>query len=117
MERFVGGLIEHYAGAFPTWLAPVQVILLPIAERHGEYAHQVAAELRAAGLRVQVDDRSEKTGFKIREAQLQKIPYMLVTGDREVEQRSVSVRSRDAGDLGAMSVEGFLRKIQEEVAG
>ncbi|NLC59381.1 MAG: threonine--tRNA ligase [Armatimonadetes bacterium] len=116
MERFVGGLIEHYAGAFPLWLAPVQAILLPIAERHGDYAHQVAAALRAAGLRVEVDDRSEKTGFKIREAQLQKIPYMLVMGDREVEQGSVSVRSRDAGDLGAMSVEGFLSKAQAEIA-
>ncbi len=94
----------------------MQAILLPIAERHGDYAHQVAAALRAAGLRVEVDDRSEKTGLKIREAQLQKIPYMLVMGDREVEQGSVSVRSRDAGDLGAMSVEGFLSKAQAEIA-
>ncbi|MBI3946637.1 MAG: threonine--tRNA ligase [Armatimonadetes bacterium] len=116
MERFIGGLIEHYAGAFPLWLAPVQAILIPIATRHGDYAHQVAAELRAAGLRVSVDDRSEKTGFKIREAQVQKIPYMLVVGNREIEQQSVSVRSREAGDLGAMSVEGFLSKAQAEMA-
>ena len=116
MERFVGGLIEHYAGAFPLWLAPVQAVLLPIATRHADYAHQVAAELRAGGLRVEVDDRSEKTGLKIREAQVQKIPYMLVAGDREVEQHSISVRARETGDLGAMPVEDFLRKTREEMA-
>ena len=116
MERFVGGLIEHYAGAFPLWLAPVQAVLLPIATRHADYAHQVAAELRAGGLRVEVDDRSEKTGLKIREAQVQKIPYMLVAGDREVEQHSISVRARETGDLGAMPVEDFLRKTRVEMA-
>jgi threonyl-tRNA synthetase len=115
MERFVGGLIEHYAGAFPLWLAPTQVILLPIATRHTQYAHSVAAELRGAGLRVEVDDRSEKTGYKIREAQVQKIPYMLVVGDREAENGTVSVRSRDAGDLGPMSVAAFLDRTREEM--
>jgi threonyl-tRNA synthetase len=95
----------------------VQAIVLPIATRHSEYAQKVAAELRAAGLRMEVDDRSEKTGFKIREAQVQKIPYMLVVGDRETEQGTVSVRSREAGDLGVLPVEGFLRRAQEEVAG
>ncbi|HEX2999889.1 MAG TPA: threonine--tRNA ligase [Armatimonadota bacterium] len=115
MERFVGGLIEHYGGAFPLWLAPKQVIMLPIAERHTEYARKVADKLQAAGLRVQVDDRSEKTGFKIREAQVQKIPYMLVIGNREVEQGTVSVRSRDEGDQGVMSVDEFLSKAQAEI--
>ena len=85
LERFFGVLIEHYAGAFPLWLSPKQVILLPIADRHHDYAKEVAAKLKAEGFRVAVDDRSEKTGFKIREAQLQKIPYMLVIGDKEAE--------------------------------
>jgi threonyl-tRNA synthetase len=105
MERFFGVLIEHYAGAFPLWLAPVQVVVVPVAERHQEYARSVAQKLKAKGLRVTVDDRSEKMGYKIREAQVQKIPYMLVVGDKEAAAGNVSVRHRQAGDLGPADVE------------
>ena len=107
MERFVGILIEHFKGAFPLWLAPEQVRLLPIADRHVAYCEAVAGALRAAGLRVSVDARTEKTGYKIREAQLQKVPYMLVAGDREQESSSVSMRTRTGGDKGVMPVEAF----------
>ncbi len=108
MERFFGVLIEHYGGAFPVWLSPVQVIMIPIADRHIAYCEEVAERLRAAGLRVDVDARSERMSAKIRDAQLQKIPYMLVVGDREMEADSVAVRLRTEEDLGAMSVEDFL---------
>lgn len=117
IERFMGILIEEYAGAFPLWLAPVQVVLLPIADRHAKYAEDVAARLRNEGLRVSVDARNEKTGFKIREAQVQKIPYMLVVGDREAEAGQVSVRQREAGDLGAMSVDEFVASVKRELTG
>jgi len=100
LERFFGILLEHYAGALPVWLAPVQVMMIPIADRHNAYAHQVAKELRAAGLRMEVDDSDDRMGAKIRNAQLQKIPYMLVVGDREVEESTVSVRLRTEEDLG-----------------
>jgi threonyl-tRNA synthetase len=115
-ERFIAILIEHYAGAFPLWLAPVQAILLPIADRHAEYAASVRDRLVAAGLRVELDARQEKIGYKIREAQLQKIPYMLVAGDREAAEGTVSVRSRSGGDLGARAIEDFVRQAQAEVA-
>ena len=108
MERFFGVLIEHYAGAFPTWLAPVQVVVLPITDRVNEYAEQVAEELRRNRLRVETNLRGEKIGAKIRDAQLQKIPFMLVLGDREMEQNQVAVRERAKGDLGAMSLEKFV---------
>jgi threonyl-tRNA synthetase len=111
LERFFGVMIEHYAGAFPVWLAPVQAVLVPVAERHHEYANGVAGRLRAKGLRVEVDDRSEKLGYKIREAQVQKIPYMLVVGDKEAESGKVSVRHRQAGDLGPMDVEAIADRI------
>src|SRR5207247_1320561 len=101
-------LVEHYAGAFPLWLAPVQVIVLPIADRHAEYAANVRAQLAAAGLRVELDDRQEKIGYKIREAQVAKIPYMLVMGDREVADSTIAVRSRTGGDLGARKIEQFI---------
>jgi threonyl-tRNA synthetase len=107
IERFFGVLIEHYAGAFPLWLAPVQVAVLPITDRINEYADQVARELRAAGLRVEVNQRSDKIGAKIRDAQMQKVPFMLVLGDREVEESKVAVRERSKGDIGAMSLEEF----------
>ena len=100
-ERFIAILIEHYAGAFPLWLAPVQAIVLPIADRHLAYAAAVRDRLAAAGLRVELDERQEKIGYKIREAQLQKIPYMLVVGDREAAEGTVSVRTRTGGDQGA----------------
>ncbi|MHB0998998.1 MAG: threonine--tRNA ligase [Armatimonadota bacterium] len=117
VERFMGILIEHYAGAFPLWLAPVQIVLLPIADRHHDYAQEVAVKLREAGCRLKVDARNEKTGYKIREAQVEKIPYMLVVGDREAEAGIVSVRQREAGDLGAMSVEDFVARIKNELTG
>jgi threonyl-tRNA synthetase len=107
IERFFGVLIEHYAGAFPLWLAPVQVAVLPITDRINEYAESVAKELREAGLRVEVNVRSEKVGAKIRDAQLQKVPFMLVLGDREMEQGNIAVRERARGDLGSMQTEDF----------
>ena len=114
-ERFIALLIEHFAGAFPLWLAPVQATVLPIADRHVEYAHQVADRLRANGLRVEVDERQEKIGFKIREAQLQKIPYMLVIGDREAAEGTVSVRNRVEGDVGSRKIEEFIDAALQEV--
>ena len=114
-ERFIALLIEHYAGAFPLWLAPVQVAILPIADRHNEYARTVRDRLVAAGLRVQLDERFEKIGYKIREAQLQKIPYMLVTGDREAAESTVAVRSRLGGDLGAKPLDAFMEDAIGEV--
>src|SRR6187401_2364944 len=114
-ERFLALLIEHYAGAFPLWLAPVQTVVLPIADRHLEYARKVQETLAAQGLRVEVDERQEKIGYKIREAQLQKVPYMLVVGDREVTERTVSVRSRTGGDLGPTSAAGFGKRAQNEI--
>ena len=116
IERFIGILTEHFAGAFPMWLAPVQVKILPIAERHHEYAAKLEKALTDAGLRVENDLRSEKIGYKIREAQLHKIPYMLVVGDKEMEEGNLSVRSRKDGDLGAMTLESFIEKAQREVA-
>jgi threonyl-tRNA synthetase len=114
-ERFIALLIEHYAGAFPLWLAPLQAIVLPISDRHMEYARSVRDQVAAAGLRVTLDERQEKIGFKIREAQLQKVPYMLVVGDRESADGTVSVRARAGGDQGAASVEAFLRSAREEI--
>ena len=112
VERFFGILLEHYAGAFPTWLAPVQAIVLPIADRHLEYARTVVTRLESEGFRVELDGRSEKVNFKIREAQLQKIPFMLVLGDREVEQGKVGVRNRKHGDQGAQSVDEFVAALK-----
>jgi threonyl-tRNA synthetase len=114
-ERFIALLIEHYAGAWPLWLAPVQAVVMPISDRHRDYAVTVRDRLAAAGLRVELDDRQEKIGYKIREAQLQKIPYMLVTGDREASENAVSVRSRSAGDLGTRALDTFVADALEEV--
>jgi threonyl-tRNA synthetase len=114
-ERFIAILIEHYAGAFPLWLAPVQGVVLPISDRHLAYGASVRDQTRAAGLRVQLDERQEKIGYKIREAQLQKVPYMLVVGDREAAEGQVSVRARTAGDLGASSVDDFISKARDEI--
>ncbi|MBA3886171.1 MAG: threonine--tRNA ligase [Acidobacteria bacterium] len=114
-ERFIALMIEHYAGAFPLWLAPQQAIVLPIADRHLDHARSVRDQLQADGLRVEVDERQEKIGYKIREAQLQKIPYMLVVGDREAAEGTVSVRSRAAGDQGACTVRAFAETARDEV--
>jgi threonyl-tRNA synthetase len=113
IERFFGILIEHYAGAFPVWLAPVQAVVLPITDRQAEYAQKVVDQLKAAGLRVELDDRKEKVNLKIREAQLQKVPYMLVVGDREAQEGTVSVRNRKHADQGAQKVEEFVGAIQK----
>jgi len=114
-ERFIGIMTEHFAGAFPTWLAPVQVKILSIAEPHIEYCNELRDELEKCGLRVEVDDRQEKIGYKIREAQLQKVPYMLVIGDKEVETKKVGVRSRKDGDIGQMEKQEFIDRIMNEV--
>jgi threonyl-tRNA synthetase len=115
LERFIAILVEHFAGAFPLWLAPVQAIVLPIADRHLDYANEVAASLKDAGLKVEVDDRQEKVNYKIREAQIQKIPYMLVVGDKEVTDRAVAVRSQKKGDLGARPLAQFVTDALAEV--
>ena len=115
IERFIGILIEHFAGAFPLWLAPEQVRILPISERHHEKAREIYQQLFDAGMRVEIDERSEKIGYKIREAQLQKIPYMLIIGDKEAESGTVSVRRRGEGDLGAVKTEAFLATALAEI--
>ena len=115
IERFIGILIEHFAGAFPTWLAPVQVKVLPISEKYMDYAESVQKKLDEAGIRVELDTRSEKIGYKIREAQQAKIPYMLVVGQKEEEDGTVAVRSRAAGDEGTKSLDAFIADIQKEI--
>ena len=115
IERFMGILIEHFAGAFPTWLAPTQVEVIPVSDKTLEYAKKVKEEIQKAGIRVQLDDRAEKMGYKIREAQTKKIPYMLVVGPKEAESNVVSVRSRFAGDEGVKSIEDFINSIKEEI--
>ena len=114
IERFIGILIEHYAGAFPVWLAPVQVKILPITARQVEYAKELAKLFKTSGLRVEVDDRNEKIGYKIREGQMEKVPYMLVVGDKEMETHSVAVRKRGQGDIGAAPVQEFLATVLAE---
>ena len=103
IERFFGILIEHYGGAFPIWLSPVQVKIIPIADRHQDFAHQVAKELKQAGLRAEVDDRSDRMNAKIRDAEKQKVPFMLVVGDREMEEGAVDIRRRSGERLGSMA--------------
>lgn len=117
MERFIGALIEHYAGAFPLWLSPVQVVILPIADRHIEYANKVKEELLKNDIRVEIDDRREKIGHKIREAEMQKTPYMMVLGDKESEAGTVSLRARGKGDLGSSKLADFIASAREEIAG
>jgi len=115
LERFFGVIIEHFAGAFPTWLSPVQVKLIPITDAQHEFANKVLTDLKAGGIRVEIDDRSEKMQAKIRDAQMQKIPYMLIIGAREVEANTVAVRQRDGQDLGAIPISEFITKIKEQV--
>ncbi len=115
MERFMGVLIEYYAGAFPVWLAPVQAVLIPIADRHLPFVHEVGEQLKAAGLRVTIDERAERMNAKIRDAQNQKIPYMLVVGDREVEQQQVSLRLRSGDNPGPISIADFIRQAQSDI--
>jgi threonyl-tRNA synthetase len=115
-ERFIAILIEHYTGAFPLWLAPLQAVVLPISDRHLAYGASVRDQLTAAGLRAVLDERQEKIGYKIREAQLQKVPYMLVVGDREAETGTVSVRERSGGDRGSSAIDAFIASARDEVA-
>ena len=115
IERFIGILIEHFAGAFPVWLAPVQAKVIPISEAHHAYAKQVEQELRDAGLRVEGDYRAEKMGYKIREARLERVPYMLIVGAKEEEEGKVSVRSRYLGDEGMKDLGEFISFIKEEI--
>ncbi len=115
LERFIGTLIEHHAGAFPTWLAPVQAVVIPITDRHVEYAQQVAKQLKAAGMRVEVDDSNSRMNAKIRTAQKQKVPYMLVIGDKEQEAEAVAVRLRSGEDLGALPVSEFQARLQDDI--
>ena len=116
MERFFGVLIEHYAGAFPAWLSPMQVAIIPIADRHVEFADEVAKKYKGAGLRVKVDSRSDRMNAKIRDAQKEKIPYMLVIGDREMEDNQVALRRRSGENPGPMSVDAFLELALQEIA-
>jgi threonyl-tRNA synthetase len=115
MERFIGGLVEHYAGAFPVWLSPVQAKILPVTSFQNDYAERVRDELAKHDLRVEADLRSEKLGFKIREAQLEKVPYMLVVGKREEESNTVAVRLRSGEDLGATPLESFIERAKSEI--
>ena len=114
-DRFISFLLEETKGNLPVWIAPVQVKILPITDNQHEYAYRVKEELQEKSIRVEVDDRNEKTGYKIREAQLQKIPYMLIVGEKEVEGNTVSIRSREEGDMGAKSVEEFIKEILEKI--
>lgn len=115
IERFIGILIEHFAGKFPSWLAPVQVKVLPIADKFHDYAKSVVNQLEGADIRVEFDDRNEKIGYKIREAQLQKVPYMIIIGEKEMDSQSIAVRSRDRGELGAQNLDSFMEELKEEV--
>jgi threonyl-tRNA synthetase len=115
MERFIGILIEHFAGAFPVWLAPLQAIILPISDDYLDYAKKVCEELKDKNLRVSVDERNEKVGYKIREAETQKTPYMLIVGKEEVANDSIAVRQRKKGDLGKLSLDDFVQKIGHEI--
>jgi threonyl-tRNA synthetase len=116
VERFFGVLVEHYAGAFPMWLAPVQATVIPIADRHVDYANDVARQLRTAGLRAEVDNRNERMQAKIRDAQLQKVPYMLVVGDREAEARAAAVRLRSGEDMKALPLDEIISRMQQDAA-
>ncbi len=116
MERFIGILIEHHAGAMPLWLAPVQAVVLNITDRQAEYARGVEAGLRAAGLRVAADLRNEKITYKIREHSLQKFPYQLIVGDKEMQAETVAVRTRSGEDLGALPMDALLTRLRKEVA-
>jgi len=115
IERFIGILIENYAGKFPVWLAPCQVKVISVSDKYNDFAEKIKEQLFVNDIRVELDDRAEKVGFKIREAQLEKIPYMLVIGEKEVESGMISVRSREEGELGSMSVEDFLAKINKQI--
>ena len=114
IERFIGILIEHYAGRFPLWLSPVQIKIVPVSDKYNDYARELKQSLSSEGLRCEIDSRAEKIGYKIRAARLERIPYILVAGEREAENGTVSVRKRDEGDLGNMPVSRLLELLREE---
>ena len=116
-ERFIGFLLEHYAGKFPTWLAPLQVKILPISDKFMDYANNILQTLKNAGIRAEIDDRNEKIGKKIRDTELAKVPYMLVIGEKEMNEGKASVRRQGKGDLGAKPVEDFVKDIYAEIKG
>ena len=116
IERFIGILIEHFAGKFPVWLSPLQVKILPITDKQEGYARELCEKMKAAGIRVAVDDRNEKIGYKIREAQMEKVPYMLVVGANEAEAGQVAVRRRDKGDMGAVAADEFIQTVKKDIA-
>ena len=115
IERFIGILIEHFAGKFPVWLAPVQVKVIPVSEKSMDYATGVYEKLKAAGIRTELDHKDEKVGYKIRQAQLEKVPYMLVLGEKEAAEGAITVRSRDKGDLGAAGLDAFIEDIKKMI--
>ena len=115
LERFIGALIEHYAGALPVWLSPVQAVVIPITDKQQKFAQEVERTLREKGIRTQLDARSELMQKRIRAAQLEKIPYMLIVGEREVAQKEVAIRARAGGEQGTMKIEEFIKKIEQEV--
>ena len=115
LERFIGLITEHFAGAFPLWIAPVQVKVLTISDEYKEYADKITRQLLDKNIRIEVDDRNEKIGYKIREAQVQKVPYMLIIGEKELKDNVISVRSRKDGDIGQMSIDKFIEKVEDEV--
>jgi threonyl-tRNA synthetase len=115
MERFIGILIEHYAGAFPTWLAPVQVRILPISDKFNEYGEKVKNKFEEMDIRVELDTRSEKVGYKIREAQVEKIPYMIIVGENEVNNGTIAVRDRSEGDLGEKNIDDFIKDVKRKI--
>ena len=115
IERFIGVITEHFAGAFPTWLAPVQVRVMTVSNKYNDYAQEVCDKLKALGVRAETDLRNERTGYKIREAQMQKIPYMIVVGEKEKEAGTVAVRTRAGVDMGALAFDDFAAKLTEEI--
>jgi threonyl-tRNA synthetase len=116
LERFIGILIEEFAGTFPVWLAPVQVMVLDIADRHADYASQIMSELEQQGIRVKIDLRNEKIGFKIREHSMQRIPYLVIVGDKELEDQNITVRTQKGEDLGSLSISEFTERLKQEIA-
>ena len=116
IERFIGILIEHFAGKFPLWLSPVQVKVIPVSEKSMDYANGVYEKLKAAGIRTELDNKDEKVGYKIRQAQLEKVPYMLVLGEKEAAAGTITVRSRDKGDLGSSDLDAFVEDIKKMIA-
>jgi threonyl-tRNA synthetase len=115
LERFIGILIEHYAGAFPVWLSPIQVVIIPIASRHLRYGQSIIKKLKEENIRIKLDNRSETVQAKIRDAELEKIPFMLILGDKEMKKKKVSVRQRSKGNLGQMTLKKFVEKLNKEI--